>query len=337
DDESPDVQLQVAIAAPKIPKVETIPVLLSVLANCGNDPVIPPVVWQNLHPLLESESRPFLRQAIEKKLLDKPAVAATIPRVVDRILALKKPDAESVALLFAALMDGGQTNQKAAEQCLNLLAERVQTRELTGDELQTLKNRLEPKLVAIVKGGMSRPLFMEAITLMTSWGQAEGIVLSQRIFSNGKYSDDQRTQVFRALVSSKQTSILRDVTEVLGDPKKNSMRLRESVLAELGRLDSPSVPNAVLYAYPKMETGLQPKAVELLTQRPSWSKQLLEAIGKEKLPASVLNVNQARQLVLQGDEELAKAVREHWGVVRTGRDPKREEFVGRMKKLVETT
>ena len=49
-DKSPDVLLQVAIAAPKIPRIEAMATLLEVLANTGNDEVIPHIVWQNLHP-----------------------------------------------------------------------------------------------------------------------------------------------------------------------------------------------------------------------------------------------------------------------------------------------
>jgi putative heme-binding domain-containing protein len=109
------------------------------------------------------------------------------------------------------------------------------------------------------------------------------------------------------------------------------------VLAELGRVNANEVAQSVLRAYPKMEDNLKPKAVELLTQRPNWSKTLLAAIGEKKLPASVLNINQVRALVSQDDEELTKAVREHWGVVRTGRDPAREQFVQGMKELIQKT
>ena len=34
-------------------------VLLEVLAAGGSDPVIPPIVWQNLHPLLERHGDEF--------------------------------------------------------------------------------------------------------------------------------------------------------------------------------------------------------------------------------------------------------------------------------------
>src|SRR6185437_4480026 len=52
-DPSADVLLQVAIAARKIEGVDPIPTLLEVLSVCGDDKLIPVIVWQNLHPLLE--------------------------------------------------------------------------------------------------------------------------------------------------------------------------------------------------------------------------------------------------------------------------------------------
>ncbi len=60
-DSSPDVLLQVAIAARKIEGADAIPTLLQVLSACGEDKLIPAIVWQNLHPLLEENADRFLR------------------------------------------------------------------------------------------------------------------------------------------------------------------------------------------------------------------------------------------------------------------------------------
>ena len=48
----PTCKLQVAIAARKIEGLDPLPVLVEVLANAGDDKLIPHIVWQNLHPLL---------------------------------------------------------------------------------------------------------------------------------------------------------------------------------------------------------------------------------------------------------------------------------------------
>src|SRR5262249_1322029 len=92
-DRSPDVLLQVAIAARKLEGLDPVPVLLRVLSACGAARLIPPVVWQNLHPLLE-EHADSVRFFIEKIDLRKaPQLAGLMPRVVERLLGARRPQA----------------------------------------------------------------------------------------------------------------------------------------------------------------------------------------------------------------------------------------------------
>ena len=87
---APDVQLQVAIAARKIDGVDPLPVLVEVLAHAGDDKLIPHIVWQNLHPLLETRSADFLAEIKKYDLKKTPSLAKIMPRVTERILAAKK-------------------------------------------------------------------------------------------------------------------------------------------------------------------------------------------------------------------------------------------------------
>ncbi|MBW3600872.1 MAG: dehydrogenase, partial [Planctomycetes bacterium] len=105
-DESPDVQLQVAVAAPKIDGIDPLPVLVDVLAHCGDDELIPHIVWQNLHPLLEERSREFVKLITQDDFTSRPGVARMMPHAVERILALKKADPAAVAGLFVTLIEG---------------------------------------------------------------------------------------------------------------------------------------------------------------------------------------------------------------------------------------
>jgi putative membrane-bound dehydrogenase-like protein len=90
-DSSPDVKLQLAIAASKIEGLDPLPVLVEVLANAGDDPLIPHIVWQNLHPLLETRSADFLAEVKKYDLKATPSLAKIMPRVTERILAAKEP------------------------------------------------------------------------------------------------------------------------------------------------------------------------------------------------------------------------------------------------------
>jgi putative membrane-bound dehydrogenase-like protein len=91
DDPSPDVRLQVAIAAPKIEGLDPLPILVKVLAGAGDDKLIPHIVWQNLHPLLGERSDAFLTEVKKYDLKATPSLAKIMPRAVERIAANKKP------------------------------------------------------------------------------------------------------------------------------------------------------------------------------------------------------------------------------------------------------
>ena len=80
-DPSPEVQLQVAIASRKIKGFDALPVLSDVLAHCGQDKLIPSIAWNNLHPLLETESARFVSLILsEGRVMRVSAVAANRQR-----------------------------------------------------------------------------------------------------------------------------------------------------------------------------------------------------------------------------------------------------------------
>jgi glucose/arabinose dehydrogenase len=89
-DESPDVQLQVVIAAGKLEAVDTIATIVDTLAHCGDDILIPQIGWANLHPRLATESARFLMEVKKHDLKKSPGLAKIMPRVTERILAAQK-------------------------------------------------------------------------------------------------------------------------------------------------------------------------------------------------------------------------------------------------------
>src|ERR1041385_5849383 len=95
-DPSPDVQLQVVLASRKINGLDALPVLLEVLAHCGQDKLIPAIAWNNLHPLLDTAGGPFVYLIWAKREWT-PALAALSGRTVERMLSAPKPDATAIA------------------------------------------------------------------------------------------------------------------------------------------------------------------------------------------------------------------------------------------------
>lgn len=334
---APDVKLQVAIAARKIDGVEPMPLLLKVLANCGDDKLIPHIVWQNLHPLLEENPEPFLTAAKDPEFLRSKHASEFLPRAAERILGRKKFEASAVAGLIEITRDGAP---KVAQNLLALLATKVQSGEIRGEQLQQMQAALAETLKPLLGGPAFHPAGDEAALLAASWGDERGIKRARETFSVNGLQNDYRIRGLAALISGKDKGLLPLVAEALTgsvSPVEDPADFRGKLLAMLGKLDDPKVADIVLASYAKLEPDAKPKAIQLLTQRTTWATKLVTAIGDKKIPAEALNVNQVRQLLSLNDKELTAAVAKHWGTVRTTRDPQREEIVAQMKALIRKT
>lgn len=90
DDPSGDVKLQVAVASRKLKDVDALPVLVKVLGNAGEDPLLPHIVWQNLHPLLETDGPKFLAEVKKYDIEKSPAIKEVVKRATERILATRR-------------------------------------------------------------------------------------------------------------------------------------------------------------------------------------------------------------------------------------------------------
>jgi putative membrane-bound dehydrogenase-like protein len=335
-DESPDVQLQVAIAARKIDGVDPLPVLVEVLARCGEDELIPHIVWQNLHPLLEEQDGRFVELITQRDVIDRPGVTRMMPLAVDRILAVKNADPAAVARLLVSLIGEKAPNNTAASRCLRLLAERIGDREISGDQLVALRVSLASSLGPIIARGGDNPLAIDAALAAASWGDADAQKVLRAVALSGK-DHGVRLAALESLIAGGDKQALELSLRLLTAKENGSAELQAGVLGVLGRLDDPRVGAEVAKSYVRLPADQRPKAIELLTQRPAWSKDLLAEIGKGTVPVDALNANQVRKLLDSGDAELIAAVQRHWGTIRAERDPQREEVLAKMRQVLRNT
>ncbi len=121
-DESPGVQLQVAIAARKIEGLDPLPVLVDVLSNCDEDRLIPTIVWQNLHPLLPRQGERFVRLIAGVDLADAPASASSCPGSSIASSASPRRSWGRSVEIFARLRD---RESQLARKCLAAISGRL--------------------------------------------------------------------------------------------------------------------------------------------------------------------------------------------------------------------
>lgn len=334
-DPEPDVRLQVAIAARKIVGVDPLPPLFEVLARCEtDDPLLPRIVWQNLHPLLPDDGQRFVALASASDALSNSGVAALLPRAVERLLAAPHGLGPVATLVTRGLQSSGSRSLATTAACLATIAAKIETRELTAEQTGALRDDLQPHLAPYLATDSESPLHVPAALLAASWGDAAGLEAARTLVADDAQPAEVRLRGVAALRTADDPALLAAVASLLKEPDGASDKLRRQTLQALGPWNEPRVADVVLDAYHHLAAELQPVAIELLTGRAAWSKRLLAAIAEERIAAASLNVNQVRKLLASGDDELRDLVRATWGTLRTERDPTRERVLDEMRELI---
>ncbi|MEX0678219.1 MAG: PVC-type heme-binding CxxCH protein [Pirellulales bacterium] len=334
-DPAAEVRLQIAIAAKKIEGVDALPVLVDVLVASSDDKLIGHVVWQNLHPLLEEHGPRYLELVSREKFRESPAVASLVPQVIDRILG--SPNTASIAAVLQMLASEAQLDSSVLEQTFSTLTARLESRELTAEQLAALRSQLDPLVQKILSQPTDDARYANAALLATTWKDPRAVVAVRGFLTAHDQSPQRRVRALDALVAAGDDSLEDAVSRLLADAKANPVQLRAAALDSLSRADAPWVARVILAIYPKLEPELRPRAIVVLTERRAWAEQLLDAIGRDEIPAAALNANQVRQLLALGDASLTAKVAAHWGSLRESRNPKREEVIASMRPFLRKT
>ena len=325
-------KLQYAIQLNKLPTRSSgvLKGWLTLLSHSDGDKLLPQIIWQNLHPRLEEQADAFVAILSESDFLKSKPVAELMPRVADRILGRQKFDAEPVAQLFVLLRDD---HPQVGRQVLDVISAKVQSGELKGEKLDQLKVAMAEPLTPLLAGQTTHPLASDAALLAASWGDPRGLPQVRRSFTTRGVQADLRLKSLSALISAKDDGVLSAVSDVLAD-KDQAAEFKSQVLLAIARLEDAKVADAILIQFAAMEPSLQPSAIELLTQRASWSMRLLAQVGEKKIAATAINLNQARRIQALKDKDLSELLNRHWGQVRDTRNPDRDKVVAEMKSLI---
>ncbi len=333
DDPAPGVQVQVAVAARKLDGVDPLPTLIGVVDQDDGDPILAPIVWQNLHPLLETRGDAFVALVAKLDLRRSPGLAGFLPRAVERLLGAARPRPEAavalVAKLMAAPLDG--QSEGAAGWSLQIVAEKLQGGGMSGANRAALRDLLKEALAPTLAGDPEAPLALDAALVAVAWNDPAALKLVRKALTTPGPDLEKRLRALEALVAANDPTLLDAVGPTLVDRDGDLAEFRGQLLAALGRLEGPKVAAVVLDLYPRMEPELQPKAVELLTQRAPWTRALLDAVARDQIPPSALNLNQVRKLSAGRDKDIRDRVKATWGTVREARSPARERVIDQMR------
>jgi len=342
-DPSPDVRLQVAIAVSKLgidsgftqyrdPHDARSDILFTVLKNAGDDPLVPGIVWQGLKPILRHDPSRFLTSVAALGDERPGSLSAVLPITAEVLLASEAPDVQAIARLVTLLGDDSDTTW----QVLRSVTEKVATGEIDDVLAADVRTAFADIMKEAIENDASA-IHDEAIWLATALGDRKLAPLTAAFVTHRDADPNDRLAAAAALLAGDESAAAEVISKQLADPKSGPPEFRGGLLAALGRAESPAVADSVLAAYPGLEPELQPRAIELLAQRPAWGEKLVAAVEAGKVSKDAVNVNQVRALVGSDDESLAKRATAVWGSVREGRSPEREQVIAEVRERLEKT
>jgi putative heme-binding domain-containing protein len=321
-----DVQVQVAIAARKLPQVDALNVLVDVLTHSEQDEVLAAIAWQNMQEPLRGAPELFVQRVEASDLEQAPNLAAVLPRAVELLMGLPANTAPLVARLVASVGDQPGVRAEANNRILEALARRELSATAVETKSRALRAALAPVLAPYVAGGVTHPVYFVSIELKATWRDPEALA-AVRVFLL-----DRERRIERRVAAIDVLGMLRDVAlpELAGKlivSDEEPLELRRHAISALGQLREAEVAEVLVGNYAKLSPELRPQAIDVLSQRPIWSRPLLAAVRQQEIPATDVHVNHVRRMQQSRDEELTSEVRQIWGVVRGQRNEAREDVI----------
>jgi putative heme-binding domain-containing protein len=330
-DASPDVRLQIPIAAGRLLKQDPMPLFAATLSNAANaaDPLIPTITYNNLKPLVGTRAKEILAMLGSNPTIEKAFGKTTVAWVKQAINAGGRTPKEVVAEL-SKVVTGEKLSFDLAAERLQDVIDSVGTAGLKGEERAALFDA--PTRAGVVKA-MAKASLLQATTVALWWGDKAAVANARELLNDPWRDSGTRAALLKVLAEARDPGNVPAFAAMIGDANVPIL-IRQAAVDALGSLDDPAGAAAVVKAYPTMPPDLKPMAVNALTHSPAGGLALMGAVESKAVPAGDVTANHARQLVSLNDDALTKRVNATWGKVKTQRDPERVKIVRQYKQIV---
>ena len=291
----PQVRSQLASSARRLPVCDCLAIVVELLKRDEDlrDPHIPLLVWWAVESKAVAHktevSRTFLDPAIWQQKI---AAEHIMHRLVQRYAA--EGDLDLVTRFMAAA-----PNDASRERLLLAIGEAYMGRNLERAPASLLAQ------VGKVKGHV--PLKLRLGIGNEADGRA-GIQLVE----NEAADKTQRIEIIEALGISRDPNAVHPILKVATTARSHSVR--KAALHALQNFTEPWIARKLLSAYAQLpkEEGVRARALDVLSRRPEWARQLISAVKAGTIRAEEVPLETVQRIRLHDDD----GAQQLWGAVR---------------------
>ncbi|WP_417851678.1 PVC-type heme-binding CxxCH protein [Thalassoglobus sp.] len=319
---SPQMLAQMIIGASKFQGEEEFAVkyLLAILRVSGNDPMLRHLVWQNLLPLIDDQPDAVIDGLRESLNGAKEDYASGIGPICERAVPVlcenRSLSGKTLGGLFEAVLKSPNSTPAFKSNTLALLSRLLREGQLSKDQRAELYQTLKPVQ-------FDNPNLTVVLALL---GDVEAMQVVRKTFNDRSKPQPERLEALRVLVAARAPRIVSNLGDAIGG-LKTAKSFRIAAIEAVGGVNDPELAGFLLDNYPTWEADVQPRVIEVLTQRDTWSVALLKEIEAKKIDKEAVNLNQLKRVSSFKNDELQKLVAKVYGQIRTDRRSDRQHVI----------
>lgn len=303
--------------------------LLLALEEAENETHIQQIIWQNVKPRIAALPDLYLKTLTERwAALDhyQPILARSLPLVCEN----QAVDGGSIGRTMNVILSSRKVDERTKSDCLQVLQACYEDGLLKPERLADMMGELKSSMDDLTTQQKNIVTVLQAYS-----GDQPARKLLKEQLTDQSAEQEIRINALRTLVRLQDSSVINVVASILAEPT-TTKELRVSVLDVINRLNLPQVAQVLMANFSTFEPDVQPKVVEVLTQRPGWSLVLLREIEAGKIDKSLVNLNQLIRMNSFKEASLQQLLTRQFGVVRMERS-NRQGFINQKKDFLRGT
>ena len=259
-DSSPDIRVQVAVAAGRLSKPDPLPLLLNMMTSEANakDPLIPTIIYNNLKPFAARRGKEILAFIDQNAVAQKAFASTTARWIRDAVNASGRPPAEIVADLNKVL--GGTETSKdgvRVHQSLQSVINALDALNVRGQRADLFDVKLREKVADAASSRSTAAVPATIIALW--WNDRAAVQASRRIAGNSQADASLRAQMMAAMADRRDPADADAFTRLATDDNV-PIRIRQQAIDGLASTGGVHAAKLLIDGYPAMHPELSPRS-----------------------------------------------------------------------------
>ncbi len=304
-------------------------ILLTALQHPKCDVPLQQLVWQNLKRRIHANPN-LVAELLLQNGGPLPAYQPILGRLLTVLVEMPSVNGPQIAELLIPILKSPAVSDTVKQECLTSLIAGARNAALRHDRLRDLVRLVNAE--SLTGESISPPLLI--LRALGGDDHARGEL--KNVVEDVAFSLDRRLAALQTLAAMNDREVIPSLSSILGDAAHDK-GFRSAVIDAAGRINDPRISEILVSRYAVCEPDLQPRIIEVLTQRPVGSIALLNAIESGRIPKAMVNQNQLARMNSFKDEALKPLIAKHFGTIRSGVRQDRQGAIGRSRDFLNGT